>query len=175
MTIILVNSKEDNEAFSDVLRQSIKDAVVLLNPTRNAIREALSLENDSVIICGHGTEDGLLDYDWNGYLIDKDLVEDLKRLNVIGIWCYASNFANEYGLHGFFTSMFISNEQEAAQHSILANNHDIENENRWFTEELTNLINKNVPMKEWINYLQNNCHKEHEFVRFNYEALSYFE
>jgi hypothetical protein len=87
----------------------------------------------------------------------------------------ASEFAIKHDLKGFFTSMFISNKYEAACHGFNGENEDIYEQTRHFLRTLNNLVKNNVPMEEWIDTFNNSADMTIPYVKFNYEALGYFD
>lgn len=148
---------------------------VLVNPTVEEARDLLLKSNKDVILFGHGDCDGLLKSNLKEHLIDKSFASLLKTRNVIGIWCYASDFADANDLHGFFTSMFVSNVNEAYMlHMFDAEKNTISSELKLFLEKVNKLMRDNVALDKWVMALQNDCDKSLSFVRYNYEALSYF-
>lgn len=173
--VIFISSLPDTDEFKPILEGL--DANLLVNPSRGKIRAMLRENFDRpLIIFGHGTERGLLTTDWKGYLIDGKMVDMLrKRKSIIGCWCFAGNFADKYGLHGFFTSMFISNMDEALEFGFQTDAETISRENAAFAKTLGKLIADGTPMSEWVGILQGGCHKDIPFVRYNYEAMVYYE
>lgn len=73
------------------------------------IDEAVKNEKDVLILCGHGSDEGL--FGKNMYAVDKN--SEINAKYVIGVWCHAKQFAKKYHIKGFFTSMYISNMGEA--------------------------------------------------------------
>lgn len=132
--------------------------------------------DETVLILGHGDGRGLWNADGNGYLLGSDDVYLLRGRKVIGIWCYASEFADRYGLHGFFTSMFISNLGEACENGFY-NTEEVEitRELYLFCMRVHELLRTETPLEDWVSYLQDRANICVSFVRFNYEALSYYE
>ena len=171
MLVIHIISKDDTKDFSGIYNDL--DATVLINPSTSIARKAIVDERDIVVLIGHGTEHGLLNKNLNGYFIDSSWVQILRNKTVIGIWCYAGNFADRYCLKGFFTSNFISNVDELLECGF--NNFEnsditIKLENIWFSNRLNYYLRANVPIQDWIIDLQNNA-SIMPFVQYNYEAL----
>ena len=153
---------------------------VFLNPSsmeERWIREAVAGDSGPVVLLGHGTPYGLLGEDMSSYIVDSSWVDILRDREVIGIWCYASEFADRYGLHGFFTSMFVSNLREAVEHGVDdgCSEEDIFREFGIFCRSINRFLREGIPMCEWVGLLQAECNRELHFVRFNYECLSYYE
>lgn len=176
MIIIHVDSFEDTARLKRVYN-NLDGNVILYNPTRKDVEKELSINDDNtILLLGHGSSMGLFNKDWSGYVFDWRLAKKVRDRKVIGIWCHASEFADRLELHGFFTSMFISNLSEALAFGFHKNtNEDILNEVDFFSEKINELIKNDVPMENWVAILQDCCHKEKDYVRFNYEALAYFE
>lgn len=176
MVIIHIDTTEDTFDFNrcyNGLR-----GFFLYNPTRDAVELALREHPmDTVMLLGHGSRDGLFGYEPGTMAIDKDNVNLLFGRPVIGIWCFASEFADRYNLTGFFTSMFISNMSEAIMFRLdqnyngTLNDDTIVEENRRFGDEINQMIRTNAPVCRWPLLLQEGCHRDIPFVRFNYECL----
>ena len=116
MIVVFVNSMEDTATFSR-LYDGLEDVTLLYNPTREEVENVLRERPTERLMClGHGSARGLFSHDFKGYLIDRNTTPLLQTREMIGIWCYASDFARLNNLRGFFTYMFISNPQEAFQH-----------------------------------------------------------
>lgn len=177
--VIAVDSKEDCQDFHaiwDGLRCNLP-----LNPSKGQVRSMLREHPERpLIINGHGTPNGLLNKDWNVYVVDSRVVDMLRRRSyIIGVWCYASEFADRYDLKGFFTSMFISTPEEAINEGFIhADPEDITKENRIFTKRLNRLckdlcfVDGRPSMDSWVMELQRRADICKGFVRFNYEAMT---
>lgn len=177
MIIIHVDTFEDTARLKMVYN-NLDWNVILYNPTREEVEKELSInDDDTIMLLGHGTSNGLFNKDWSGYVFDWRIAKKYcKDRKIIGIWCHASEFADNLNLHGFFTSMFISNIGEAITFGFHNNtDEDILDEVNFFSNKINEFIKNNVPMETWVSTLQECCHKEKDYVRFNYEALSYFE
>lgn len=170
---IVVNSRPDTDYYP-LLTQGL-DANVLVNPSGHQIKELLRASTNDLILFGHGTELGLLNRAWNGYSVGRRELQLLRTRRIIGLWCYAGNFADRYGLHGFFTSMFISNQGEAVDNCFVATQREIDEQNVIFAKAINKLLADQTPMDQWVGILQDQCANDIPFVRFNYEALAYYE
>lgn len=171
MLVIHIISTEDTSNFSNIYANL--DATVLINPTHIKARRYIAKETGPIILIGHGTEQGLLNHNLNGYIIDSSCVDILKNKTVIGIWCFAGNFADRHGLTGFFTSNFISNVEELTECGF-ETFEDCENiivkENISFADRVNQMLRDATPLNEWIDNLQKNI-SDYRFVGYNYEAL----
>lgn len=179
--IIVVDSQPDCADFRGIYDGL--DGDILINPSAGKVRTMLrSHPERPLIINGHGTERGLLNKDWNGFVIDSRMVDMLrKRSCIIGVWCYAGNFADKYGLHGFFTSMFISTLSEALECGFPeANQEDITRENILFSKRLNKLlkglcmVNGKPLINDWPWLISRKADISKGFVRYNYEAMAVF-
>ena len=176
MIVIYVNSMEDTSRLKKAY-EGLEDVTLLYNPTRNEVVEELENNKDPLVMClGHGTTSGLFATNWLGYVVDRNMIDLLKDRKMIGIWCYASSFAERYGLHGYFTSMFISNINEAEGFGFAGHtNEDILNEVDLFSESIHSFLKEGVPMEQWVDLLKSSCHQEKDFVKFNYEGMRWRE
>ena len=115
MIAVFVNSMADTATFAPLFKDI--EGISLYNPTREELEKVLAENPTETFMClGHGSPRGLFSADMHGFLLDRDNVHLLKDRDVIGIWCYASDFARLNNLRGFFTYMFISNAQECSYH-----------------------------------------------------------
>ncbi len=135
------------------------------------VEGALLAEQDTIILCGHGSSNGLLYPNFEGEIIHRDNLDLYKDKIIIGIWCYASDFAIKYNLHGFFSSMFISDVDEAYDNNCYNKLEDIEKENILFAQRLNRLIKDKVDMEKWSDMLETEANYGIDFVKFNYDGL----
>ena len=174
MIAVFVDSMADTATFAPLFKDI--EGIYLYNPTREELEKVLAENPTETFMClGHGSPRGLFSADMHGFLLDRDNVHLLKDRDVIGIWCYASDFARLNNLRGFFTYMFISNAQECSYHRC-GNyyNEVVYEQNRIFAEKVRGLIAENKPMEEWVDYLYESCDSSLDFVDFNYSNLAYF-
>ena len=174
MIAVFVDSMADTATFAPLFKDI--EGIYLYNPTREELEKVLAENPAETFMClGHGSPRGLFSADMHGFLLDRDNVHLLKDRDVIGIWCYASDFARLNNLRGFFTYMFISNAQECSYHRC-GNyyNEVVYEQNRIFAEKVRGLIAENKPMEEWVDYLYESCDSSLDFVDFNYSNLAYF-
>ena len=174
MIVIYVETMEDTSRLKKIY-EGLENVTLLYNPSKEEVIETLLRDDDPLVMClGHGTTSGLFGTSWMNYVVDRSMVNLLKNRQMIGIWCFASSFAERYGLQGYFTSMFISNWDEARSLGFPDNtNEDILNEVDLFCEKINAFLKEGVPMEQWVDLLQAGCHKEKDFVRFNYEGMKW--
>ena len=83
---------------------------------------------ERIMLLGHGSDKGL-------FYREDDTKDEFDKIivghphsfhlrkhggNLIGIWCHADKFARAEGLHGLFSGMIISEEQEAVEYGVMA-------------------------------------------------------
>lgn len=184
MTIIYSNfGDRDTELLQNIWQDLHIDRYIEINyDSENyeaAIEEALIAEDDTLIICGHGTSYGLLHPNLNSgqYIIHENNVHLIHAQNVIGIWCWASAFAQTHHLQGFYTGMFISNLTEARHYlyepcvnDILLDSHIQEFEN-YFMHHVNELLQQNIPLQDW----EGSFSTINSVGRFNNNSLYYYD
>lgn len=177
MIVVYVNSMEDTATFDAIYRNLNEDTIILHNPSRAEVDAILTERPTETLLCfGHGSPRGLFSHDFSGMLIDAESVPLLVNREMIGIWCYASNFGTAHNLRGFFTYMFISNQQECAFNRCgWYDNSVIFAENRLFAERINTLIRENTPLEQWVEILYESRNADLPFVEFNYGNLSYLD
>ena len=148
--------------------------------TRDNIRHALETEEDTLILTGHGSPSGLLARDTSSFLsisyaFTKDDIPLVKAKNIIGVWCYASDFSKNNSLRGFYSSMFISSAIEAGLMGIHGVSEDeIKSSEILFCRRVNALLKDNVPLNEWTDKLRA-FHLTNSVEEFNYSKLYYRE
>lgn len=175
MIVIHIDTQQDT-SFLKKTYEGIDNLNLLYNPTKEQVNKTLEENpNEDVMMLGHGSPSGLFSHDWRGFVIDYTNAHLLKGRNCIGIWCWAKKFAKNYGLKGYFTSMFISNAGEARTFGYNATEEEVFNEVELFSERINKLIKSNVPYEEWVGKLQGIADMSKPFVKYNYDAMEYFD
>ena len=176
MIAVFVNSMADTATFAPLFKDI--EGIYLYNPTREELEKVLAENPTETFMClGHGSPRGLFSADMHGFLLDRDNVHLLKDRDVIGIWCYASDFARLNNLRGFFTYMFISNAQEVFCHRFgTQTNEFVYEQNQHFASKVNELIRNETPMEDWAEILYESADRiDVDFVNFNYSNLAYFD
>lgn len=175
MIAVFVNTTADTATFAPLFKDI--EGISLYNPTREELERVLTENPTETLMClGHGSPMGLFSANTNGFLLDRENVHLLVEREMIGIWCYASDFARIHNLRGFFTYMFVSNAQECSIYGCGEyDNEVVYEQNRFFAERVRELIKEKIPMEEWVDFLYENRDYNLEFVNFNYSNLSYFD
>ena len=171
MIVVHIDSMEDTSILKKVY-EGLDDIKLLVNPTRKQLREMLK-ENptERLLVMGHGTSFGLLNANLTGFILTSEDATLLRSREVVGIFCYASSFAQMEGLHGFFTSMFISNQNEASVYGYDADNSDVFNEVSLFSQRLNTLFRNQTALSEWADILRSQADYSKDYVAFNYDGL----
>lgn len=142
----------------------------------------LEQEEDTVLFCGHGSSGGLwcpfstrLYGAWGEYAFSKEDIPRVKAKNIIGIWCHASDFSRLTECRGFFSSMFVSNSNEATYVGIYGvSDKQITDSEILFCRRVNELLKCKIPLSEWKARLKS--HKMTNAVeRFNYSGLYFKE
>lgn len=177
MIVIHIDNGTPDAAVLSRIYEGLDNVTVYRNRSKSNNKRILRITGDEpVMLLGHGTPQGLLNVSQNGFAVGAEHVEWLRNRPIIGIFCYASEFADKYNLHGFFTSMFISNMEEALfeQRYENATDENISEQDILFCDRIHRLIADNTPLEQWPTILQGQADLSLPFVRFNYEALTYY-
>jgi len=183
MTVIYSNFGDIDTSFAPLLWSNIPNVNMIeitpdmIDTYEDIVNNAISIEDDTLIMYGHGTSYGLLFPDLNSgtYLVHDENVHLIHARQVICIWCYASGFAARHPeLHGFFSSMFISNINEAHTNNIgNTSENQINQSNELFLRRAHDLLINNVPLNEWVINLGARMDIDNEVEVFNYQGLYY--
>ena len=184
-TVIFSNMGDTDTKVLTSLWMGLPDTkvVMITRYTMNALQlvnEAIAEETDTLIMCGHGCGEGLFNPRMNDLrsflLIGAHNKHLIKAKNVIGIWCHAKDFAERYGVKGFWSSMFISNINEAYINGIYSVSKEVITlEEIVFCLRVNYLIQNKIPMNQWIKILINSADFNNSVVRFNYSGLKFYE
>ena len=159
-------------------RGRLDDPTIPYDSSREEIEEinrAIESEEDTLIVCGHGTEDGCLSphFDYTLSSSNKDMIR-AKRF--IGIWCNALTFAKKNNVSGFFSSMFITNTLEADYLGMgNVGEERIKESEIKFVNTLNYLLRNNLPMKKLKEAFISIIDTTNEVEVFNFSSLLYIE
>jgi len=134
---------------------------------------------ERIMLLGHGSEKGLFyREDDTKSEFDKIIVGHpqgylLRRHggNIIGIWCHAVDFARREGLHGLFSGMIVSEQDEAAEYGIATDRESMDYANRTMFTLLRTLLDRAVPLHEIPGCLKAMDNIRSELSRFNYKSF----
>lgn len=181
MTIIYSNRQDDDCLVLQRVWRNFPNANVIEITQQSidwedAVDNAISNEDDTLLFLGHGTTLGLLfpNFDTGEYMLHENNVNLIHARNVICCWCYASSFCNAHRLHSFSTSMFISNVDEAYDNGYYDYSQEQINSNAArFYDEINNFLQNNVPLSEWVMRLGAHMDIENGIDVFNRHGLIY--
>ena len=151
-----------------------KDYTIIRHiPSKSKIKKLIK-EHDRIILLGHGTERGLLynyiPHFYNHSIIGSEYVYLLREKNCIGIFCYASEFFEQYKLKGFATGMFISDIDEAYSFNVNTNKDELNESNIL----LANAINKYIDSDNMYQDVINMYYLDTHVCKFNRELIKQF-
>lgn len=167
-------------------------------------------EFGSILLLGHGTAHGLLGIEWGMnvnrkgrpiLVVGEREVDALRyrksradyekqhrdfECSIIGIWCYANEFALNYGLRGLYSGMIISEIDEALNFGFNVGRDLISETNQAFCDRLSHLLNEyylglidlgEIPDK-MKSYIEEDGYKfgvgGYPIISFNYSNLYYY-
>ena len=134
---------------------------------------AAAPKDEPILLLGHGCPSGLLDMR-HGIVIGDADAEILKdRPNLVGIWCYASSYAYNHGLKGFFSGMFISELPEAVVNGVDASAMEIDDEAWNFCIRFGLSLRAGTPLEDIARELMDPCYIESDLTEFNYSRLTW--
>lgn len=179
ITVIYSNMGDDDCRILQRIWRDLPDVrVIEITPEtedyEDEVDAALAAEDDTLILCGHGTGLGLLypNFDRGEYIVHENNAGLIHAQRVICDFCYASSFCERVGLHAFATSMFISNVNEAYDNCLTALTQDQINANsERYADELNALLRENVPLDEWVMRFGAHIDVENEVDVFNRQGL----
>ncbi|MBR0489217.1 MAG: hypothetical protein IJJ68_03320 [Prevotella sp.] len=181
MTIIYSNRQDDDCMVLQRIWRNIPNAnIIEITPQsvdwEDDVDNAISNEEDTLILVGHGSPHGLYYpyYESGEYIIHENNVNLIHARNVVCCWCYASSFCNTHRLHSFSTSMFISNVNEAYDNGYYDYSQEqVNSVGIRFYNEINNFLINNVPLDEWVMRLGAHMDIEKGIDVFNRQGLMY--
>ena len=118
--LLIIHPDDRSTDFLRILYENIAacDRTVITGGISPNELDVLIAGHDRVLMCGHGYKNGLLAMNKfetdQMYIINKRNVPLLKKSKSnVFIWCFASDFVEQFNLQGFSTGMFISEVEEA--------------------------------------------------------------
>ena len=180
MTVIWSNVGDNDTALLENIWKGIDGVnVVELNKetenTDETVMEAILSEDDTLVLAGHGSPNGLFNPWFNGYAFSYPEVGFVKAKNVFCIWCNASTFCVENDFECLATSMFISNVGEAYMNSIQTDKETINRCNLKFYAECNHCLKEGMSMKDMYLYLGSRIDVDNDVDNFNRSGLTLVE
>ena len=177
--MIIIHANDSTTKVLSLLYEQRGDVSVHVTEAFNngAIQRAIR-DSDTIMMLGHGNQYGLFSCPRNGkyerFLITDRHVQFLRNKTCIGIWCYANLFAEQYGLHGLFSEMIISELQEAIDLGIHTDKEEIGREMIKFASRLRDCIDR-YGLHEIPLHMRTLDDARSELSTFNYRNLYYYE
>jgi len=140
------------------------------NSSKGKLKQAIN-EHDKIIMLGHGSADGLFSSKQDRFIIDSDLVYLLREKILVGIWCYAVDFAHKYKLKGLFSGMIISEMDEAYLNNIEATEKEIHQQNTDFAKAIRDI--EAFENKQSVLYFKQKYKGNSDVRNFNRERIYY--
>ena len=147
MKNLIIHPTDSSTDFLSPIYADISDAIILNGgATKDQVKELIT-RHDRVIMLGHGSPFGLFSIGQfmgsNGYIIDSTMVDVLKHVECISIWCNADQFMNRHQLNGFYSGMFISEVGEAMYCGLPGMEQEtVTTSNNYFAELLGEVIDE---------------------------------
>ena len=177
MKNLIIHPADASTDFLKPIYANISDAIILNGgASKDQVKELIT-QHDRIIMLGHGSPFGLFSIGQfignNGYIIDSTMVDVLKHVECISIWCNADKFMVKHELNGFYSGMFISEVGEAfycglpgtPQETVDASNH-------YFAQLLGEVINE--PLSAINDYVTDNyglLTEDNPVALYNYNRL----
>ncbi len=179
MTVIYGYCGDEDTKSLKAIWEGIKDVKVVdaFKVSHEDVRNAIDAEKDILVICGHGSGEGL--FGKSGYAVDGLDSGLIRAKHVIGVWCHAKTYAKKYRVEGFFTSMYISNINEArvclSDTKGLTNEIVIKSVIR-FCNLLNVLIRNELDkIEDWPKIILERLPPINAAEKYNHEALEYIK
>lgn len=185
----VIHPKDRSTDSLKILYRDVEDCVVLTDSDAfsSEVKDFIShrdKQNDIVMILGHGSPDGLYSrFDDSGEptSFDKVLVghqhayhlRQVSSSKLIGIFCYADEFAKKERLHGLFSGMFISEFKEALELGIETTEEEVKIEMDKFMVRLRSLLDDQTPFSDIPDKLREMDDVKSPLTMFNYYSFYY--
>ena len=170
--MIVVHPKDPSTRFLHLIYEDIEGVLFFdsINQ-REKILEAIKAapREEFILLLGHGSPQGLL----GGFIGDGDAGLRQDRPNLVGIWCYASTFAERHHLKGFFSGMFISELYEADANDVTAAPDEIADVCWNFSGMFGDLLRAGYPLETIAADLMSRSNNDSELAYFNHSRLTY--
>ena len=159
MKNLVIHPTDASTDFLKPIYANISDATIMNSGIgKGQVAKAIS-EHDRIIMLGHGSPFGLFSIGQfqgsNGYVIDSTMVDVLKHVECISIWCNADQFMNKHELYGFYSGMFISEVGEAMYCGLPGTEQEtVTTSNNYFAQLLGEVINE--PMSVIYGHVKEN-------------------
>lgn len=151
MKTLVIHPTDPSTDFLKQIYEGKGYTVINHNPSNKEIKDGIKAHG-RIMMMGHGVPYGLIGH--GRLVINSTHVQLLREKLCVGIWCNADQFFNKYKLRGFFSGMFISEVEEAAQYGIRITQDKIDYSNNLFASEFRkyeSMITSHQLIKEHYN------------------------
>lgn len=174
--MLIIHPTDDSTDFLRVLYEG-RDGIRCLcgDESRKQLNRILFhlAPGEPIMMLGHGTDAGLFRLEEGAYrcYIGRSMAYSIRKHPIIGIWCHANLFAEQFGLHGLFSGMIISDLQEAREYGVPATEEELHQENRLLAATLAGLLKAAVPYPEIPARMREAVGDGPAVRRFNYTSF----
>ena len=177
MKNLVIHPADASTDFLKPIYANISDAIILNGgASKDQVKELIT-QHDRIIMLGHGSPFGLFSIGQfmgnNGYIIDSTMVDVLKHVECISIWCNADKFMVKHELNGFYSGMFISEVGEAMYCGLPGTPQEtVDASNHYFAQLLGEVINE--PLSAINDYVTDNyglLTEDNPVALYNYNRL----
>ena len=177
MKNLIIHPADASTDFLKPIYANISDAIILNGgASKDQVKELIT-QHDRIIMLGHGSPFGLFSIGQfmgnNGYIIDSTMVDVLKHVECISIWCNADKFMVKHELNGFYSGMFISEVGEAIYCGLPGTPQEtVDASNHYFAQLLGEVINE--PLSAINDYVTDNyglLTEDNPVALYNYNRL----
>ncbi len=177
MKNLIIHPADASTDFLKPIYANISNAIILNGGASKDQVKELMTQHDRVIMLGHGSPFGLFSIGQfignNGYIVDSTMVDVLKHVECISIWCNADQFMIKHGLNGFYSGMFISEVGEAMYCGLPGTPQEtVDASNHYFAQLLGEVINE--PLSAINDYVTDNyglLTEDNPVALYNYNRL----
>lgn len=121
MTTLVIHPDDRSTDFLKPIYSKIPNSLVITGGYTKEELKQMVIDSEEVILCGHGSQNGLFSVgafgssDFIDYIIDGTFAPLLEKKNkVVTIWCYARSYIDSFGLQqAYYSDMFISEVSES--------------------------------------------------------------
>lgn len=160
MKRLIIHTKDESTVFLNPIYEHLSYITLVRHNLPASVMNALIRSHDQVIMMGHGSPHGLFGAPLPYIIGDANAEALAEKDNNVFIWCHANEFVKKHKLRGFCTSMFISEDGEAAfclpdaDYQVGVDEHAVVEQNYLFAQ----LVAKNIraPIDELYHQVKNN-------------------
>ena len=181
--MLVVHPKDRTTSVLSTLYEGMDANMVSSNCSNKKMEHLLHhvSTQERIMLLGHGSDKGL-------FYREDDTKDEFDKIivghphsfhlrkhggNLIGIWCHADKFARAEGLHGLFSGMIISEEQEAVEYGVVTTQEYIFASNNVMFSKLRKMLDEHTPLHEIPLKLKTLDDEHTKLSEFNYGNFYY--